>query len=80
MQAEAYQIHRTRFATLPDRSLLGIAHRAEELQDFFRTQDHRQFLRFLCSWDHLLEGPILLERDSIEKTQCRNRDENGTGR
>jgi len=50
-----------------DGAVLGAAHGAEELQNFLRTQNHGQLFGFLRRRNHVLERPILLERDLIEK-------------
>jgi hypothetical protein len=44
------------------------AYRAEKVQYLFRAWDHRQFLRLLRCGDDILERPVLLERDLIEKS------------
>src|SRR5712664_654766 len=62
-----------------DGAMFSAPDAVQKLKNFFRAQDHGQFLRLLRSGNHLFQGPIPFERDLIQKTECRNRDENGTG-
>jgi hypothetical protein len=52
-----------------DRSVFDVAERAEELEDFFRTQYNRQFLRFLGHRDNVFKSPVFVKGDLIQEAQ-----------
>ena len=58
-----------------DGPVLEVAYAAEKLQDLLRAENDRQ-LRLFRRGMIVLESPVLLERDLIEKTQRRYGDEN----
>ena len=57
--------------------MLRAANTAQKLDDFLRAQNYGQFLWLLRRWDNVLEGPVLFERDFIEKSQGGNGYEDG---
>jgi len=54
--------------------MLEALHAAEKLQDFFGAEDDRQLLRLLRCRDDIVECPVFVERDFIEKTKRGNGD------
>ena len=55
-------------------------HRVEKLDHFLRAEHDRQGLRLLRRGDHVVEGPTLPKRDSIEEAERRHGDEQRTRR
>jgi hypothetical protein len=51
---------------------------SEEMQDFFRAQNYREFLWFLWRGDYVRKCPVLLERNFVEKAESSYRDQYGT--
>ena len=51
--------------------MLDIPHTTQKLQNFFRTGDNWQLLGFLGGWNDFRQAPILMKRDSVEKTKRR---------
>jgi hypothetical protein len=51
--------------------MLDIPHTTQKLQNFFRTGDNWQLLGFLWRWNDFCKAPILMKRDSVEKTKRR---------
>jgi len=60
-----------RVADGQDRAMLDIPHTTQKLQNFFRTGDNWQLLGFLGGWNDFRQAPILMKRDSVEKTKRR---------
>ena len=60
--------------------MLGFLDTLEKLDDFFRAEHHRQGLWLFRGRDHLVERPLLLERDLVEKAECGHSDEDRPGR
>ena len=58
--------------------MLETLYAAQELQNFLRTQDNRQLLRFLGRRNYFFEVPILVERDFVEETKSRYGDDDRT--
>jgi hypothetical protein len=56
--------------------MLETPHTGQKLQNFLRTQDNRQLLRFLGRWNYFCQVPILVERDFVEETKSRYGDDN----
>ena len=52
--------------------------RGEKLQDFSRTEDHRQGLWLLGHREDVLDPPVLVEGDRVEEAERRDRDDHGT--
>jgi hypothetical protein len=63
-----------------NRPMLGAAHTTQKVEDLLRAQNHRQRLRLLRRRNDVLEGPVLLERNLVEKSQRGDGDEDGAGR
>ena len=59
-----------------DRAMLETPDTGQKLQNFLRTQDNRQLLRFLGRWNYFCQVPILVERDFVEETKSRYGDDN----
>ena len=59
--------------------MLEALYAAQEMQDFFGTQDNGQFLRLLGRRDDVLQTPIPMKRHFIKETQGGYGDEDGTG-
>src|SRR5271166_1201338 len=57
-----------------DYALFSTRNASEEMYDFLRTQNDRQFLRLPGKRKHIRERPFPLEGDLVEEAQCRNGD------
>src|SRR5260370_39445513 len=62
-----------------DRAMLATPHTGQKLQNFLRTPDNRQLLRFLGRWNYFCQVPILVERDFVDETKSRYGDDNRAG-
>ena len=63
-----------------DRAMLEAGLRREKLHHLFGAEHDRQGLRLLGRRDDVVEAPILLQRDSVEKAQRGDGDEDRPGR
>jgi hypothetical protein len=54
-----------------DGAVLDVGTASKKMRDLKRTENNRQFLRLFRAGDDLVKIPRPLERDSIEKAQCR---------
>ena len=59
--------------------MVGGLDRVEKVDHLLLAEHNRQRLRLLRRGDHLVEGPLLAERDSIEEAERRHVDEQRTG-
>src|SRR5947209_18551977 len=63
-----------------NRPMLGAAYAVQKVEDLLRTQNHRQPLRLLRRRNGVVEAPVLLEGNLVEKSQGGNSDEDGARR
>src|SRR5262249_40678817 len=52
-----------------NRAMFNAPHRAQKLQNLFRTQDDRQLMGHLGRWNDFFQAPVLTKGDFVEKTK-----------